>query len=269
MNKIYVINEVVCFDPEKHTLSIYDQPGFEINLHIPASQCLHQLLLHNGQTLSQQFLFEQVWGKNGIYVSSNTLYQNIGLIRKAIKSIGLAEEVIKTLPKAGFKCIADVKEIQKSLPPLTPLPDHKTEVTLSSSQAEFIKKETTPIANELQEQHNSLKWVYLIAVTIFFFSSGWVYMTYYHNKNIFQEYYSAGNVNGCNLFSSYYDSQKSAVIFTALMKQKSINCPPGSTAYMNINRVFKQSSIIVCDKSIDSANVRCESHIYIETNDEQ
>ncbi|MBK5145675.1 winged helix-turn-helix domain-containing protein [Budviciaceae bacterium BWR-B9] len=242
----------------------------EINLHIPASQCLQQLLLHNGQTLSQQFLFEQVWGKNGIYVSSNTLYQNIALIRKAIKSAGLTEDIIKTLPKAGFKCIADVREIQDtpvpSISPTVSVDNSKTENTTSTNPIEI---ETAAPLSNFQSKGNAFKWIYLLAAIIFIFSSGWVYMTHYQGSNTFKEYHSAGKVNGCELFSSYYDSQKSAVIFTDLMKRKPFNCSPGSSAYMSVNRVYGHSSIVVCDKSIDSANVRCESYVYIEAVNEQ
>ncbi|AWH89007.1 winged helix-turn-helix domain-containing protein [Limnobaculum parvum] len=269
MNKIYIINETVCFDPEKHTLSVYGQSGLEVNLHIPASQCLHQLLLHNGQTLSQQFLFEQVWEKNGVYVSSNTLYQNIALIRKAIKSVGLAEDVIKTLPKAGVKCIADVREIQNASifpsPSVIPV-DSKTQNTTSDN---LIEKETTIAAGNLSGKPNPFRWIYLLAAIIFICSSGWVYLTQYHSNNIFEAYHPAGEVNGCNLFSSYNDAQKSALIFADLMKRKPFSCTPGSAVYMNVNRVYEKSSLVVCDKLIDSSNVRCESYVYIEANNEQ
>jgi DNA-binding winged helix-turn-helix (wHTH) protein len=109
MKTAWLINDVVLFEPDERRLcAIQNYPAQCIILHGPVNECLLQLLLHNGEVLSQRFLFDAVWGKQGAVVTTNALYQAIASVRKALKSAGLADDVIKTIPKAGFKSVAQI-----------------------------------------------------------------------------------------------------------------------------------------------------------------
>ncbi|MDC0726504.1 hypothetical protein POH93_14035 [Phytobacter diazotrophicus] len=74
MKTAWLINDVVLFEPDERRLcAIQNYPAQCIILHGPVNECLLQLLLHNGEVLSQRFLFDAVWGKQG-RLSQLTLY---------------------------------------------------------------------------------------------------------------------------------------------------------------------------------------------------
>ncbi|VXC80574.1 hypothetical protein YERSI8AC_20001 [Enterobacterales bacterium 8AC] len=94
-----------------------------VQLNAPTSRCFEILLANRYSVISQKVLFESVWGKQGAYVSANTLYQNISLLRKALKSLDL-DGIVKTISKQGI-VIADtvsVQEIENDNVDLEPIP---------------------------------------------------------------------------------------------------------------------------------------------------
>lgn len=102
MHKKYVINDRVLFSPDEYKLSPLAVRGTEVILHAPVSRFLHLLLLRNGTIVPQEEIFKEVWEKHGQQVAPNTLYQNISLLRKALKKSGLLTQTIRTYPKSGF-----------------------------------------------------------------------------------------------------------------------------------------------------------------------
>jgi len=133
MNHVYLINETLLFEPEQRRLCLLaGYPHHPVVLHTPASECLFQLLENSGQVLSQRFLFKNVWEKKGAIVSTNTLYQTIASVRKGLKSAAFGDDIIKTVPRAGFKSIAMVRmgTLEDFVPAVTAL-------TLSESAINF------------------------------------------------------------------------------------------------------------------------------------
>ncbi|WPM85044.1 hypothetical protein QNH14_00545 [Apirhabdus apintestini] len=45
---------------------------------------------------------DEVWKKSKVLVSSNTFYQNISILRKGLKRIGIEEDIIVTIPRVGL-----------------------------------------------------------------------------------------------------------------------------------------------------------------------
>jgi DNA-binding winged helix-turn-helix (wHTH) protein len=99
----YLISDQVIFDSDAHHLISLTSDTVKVTLHTPASQCLLLLLQNQGEVLTQKFLFENIWGKNGAFVSANTLYQNIAIVRKGLKSAGIGDDIVQTIPKTGIK----------------------------------------------------------------------------------------------------------------------------------------------------------------------
>lgn len=99
----FIINDIVIFDSVKHTLQAYPHSSdAEIKLNQPASRCLSLLIQHNGVTVKQEFFIDEVWRKKGMVVTVNTFYQNISLLRKALKESGLLVSIVITVPKKGL-----------------------------------------------------------------------------------------------------------------------------------------------------------------------
>ncbi|WP_431223679.1 winged helix-turn-helix domain-containing protein [Serratia sp. L9] len=101
MKKKAIINDAILYIFEEHRLCPLRVRGKESILNVPASRCLQLLLERPGIVISQSEFFNEVWQKNGQYVTANTLYQNISLLRKGMREAGLTKNVIRTIPKVG------------------------------------------------------------------------------------------------------------------------------------------------------------------------
>lgn len=261
MKTAWLINDVVLFEPDERRLcAIQSYPAQCIILHGPVNECLLQLLLHNGEVLSQRFLFDAVWGKQGAVVTTNALYQAIASVRKALKSAGLADDVIKTIPKAGFKSVAQIcaGEAADFLPQRTVIP-------------EPVEAGYMPVANDniiINKQDS--RWDALLHSPVAFFMAGLLfclscavlYGSLNYDKAVFADYQQVGKIGNCEVFSSWYDVEHSRSQFNALSARYPITCKPGDSAYMTVNRLQQGISIFICDKTPDSANAHCRTLFY-------
>lgn len=102
MARVFLLNGSVLFWPERNVLHLHSDEAKRITLSNPATRCL-LLIQQHGQVIERDFFFEHVWIKNGAQVTNNTFYQNISLLRRAFKELGLNEELIVTVPKVGIR----------------------------------------------------------------------------------------------------------------------------------------------------------------------
>lgn len=120
----YCINNNVIFDPLKHTLtSSKFYPEKDTKLNQPTSRCLSLLIERKGCVITQEDFMNEVWRKHGMEVTVNTLYQNISILRKTLKRVGIDENIIITVPKKGITLSAQVEKLsdKTSLPSSPPL----------------------------------------------------------------------------------------------------------------------------------------------------
>lgn len=101
---LFIINNKFFFIPDQKKLAVLGTDGVshEITINAPASRCLLLLISHPQSIISRETFLEKVWKKNGVVVSQNTYYQNISILRKAFKKIGLSEDAIVTVPHKGL-----------------------------------------------------------------------------------------------------------------------------------------------------------------------
>ena len=254
MNTVFLINETVLFDPDEHSLRPMDgQPGSKVVIHTPASECLLLLLRHNQQVLTQRFLFEQVWEKHGAVVTTNALYQSIASLRKGLQSAGLAENIIKTVPKMGFKSIATLREgtITDFITPV--------EATVLSPAPEVEQPGVQP--HNLAARHYS-RWAYLAAGVAFIISCGVLYHQQSGGESHYSDYSYIGQVNGCALYSSWSGEEKSLHTFKLLDKRYPLACESGGVAYLTLNRSLQGLSVLLCNRKIEYSNAECQSYIF-------
>ncbi|RWR02359.1 hypothetical protein ED28_08235 [[Pantoea] beijingensis] len=102
MHNYYIINETVEFHPVTSTLRDIHHPDIVVTLNSPAGRCLLLLINRIGTVVTRHELMDTVWKKSGIKVTPNAYYQNISILRKGLKRIGLGEEIIVTLPRIGL-----------------------------------------------------------------------------------------------------------------------------------------------------------------------
>lgn len=276
MKKLYLLNDLVFFDPEERSLVSVDATQVrKIILHSPASECLRLLLLHNGQPVSQKYLFDEVWEKKGAFVTVNTLYQNMGSIRKGLKAAGLPEDVIKTLPKTGFRISVTLSEVISDAGEAAVVAD----LALSDKGREkevAEKKEASPLIvtrvswGNYFSQVSQYRWLgYIAAILLLVFIWGSILKILPGDTSYYAGYRFAGTINGCDLYSSYPDDEKSIVLFTELMKKHPMQCQSKKITYMAINRMYEASSLLFCDQKITDKDVRCVSFVFISDKNEE
>ncbi|UJL39955.1 winged helix-turn-helix domain-containing protein [Salmonella enterica subsp. enterica serovar Kentucky] len=100
---LWIINDNIEFNPEMNRPASLSRPDLNIILTTPASRCLRLLLKTPLRRLTTNIL-SKVWEEDGMVVSANTLYQNISIIRRGLRTVGENEDtLIITVPRRGFQ----------------------------------------------------------------------------------------------------------------------------------------------------------------------
>lgn len=100
---VYLIDGVVIYDALNGTLrQASEKISDAVNLTTIANKILSHLLQHHGELVTRDTLFDEIWEKEGIVSSSNTLTQYISLLRKIFSGYLGNKEVIVTVPRSGY-----------------------------------------------------------------------------------------------------------------------------------------------------------------------
>ncbi|RDL18877.1 winged helix-turn-helix domain-containing protein [Serratia fonticola] len=113
MKNKYVINDTVLYTADEHRLTPLGRRGKETLLNAPVNRCLLLLLQNPGDVIRQETILAEVWEKHGQYVTMNTLYQNILLLRRGLREAGVIISAIKTIPKVGVKFTGKVQLVEE------------------------------------------------------------------------------------------------------------------------------------------------------------
>jgi len=92
---------------------VVTSPHGEVNVHPHAMEVLLFLARHAGELVTRGQLMKAVWGRNP--VSQETLTRNIAEIRHALGDDPHEPEFIQTVPRRGYRLIADVKPLHAEL----------------------------------------------------------------------------------------------------------------------------------------------------------
>lgn len=103
MQSVYLLNNSVYFNPVSGVLSSSPCFSSKVPLSKPASHCLKLLISKQGEICYYPYLSHQIWGDRGKWMSNNTLHQHIYQLRNRLKKVGIAKEVIITVPRKGFQ----------------------------------------------------------------------------------------------------------------------------------------------------------------------
>ncbi len=99
-------------DPDRRELS-HGQDAVSIGPQV--FDLLIHLISNRERVVSKDELLDVVW--NGRFVSELTLTSHINAVRKALGDSGEAQSVIRTIPRKGFRFVADVREQSPEEPP--------------------------------------------------------------------------------------------------------------------------------------------------------
>ncbi|WP_456071593.1 winged helix-turn-helix domain-containing protein [Enterobacter quasiroggenkampii] len=100
---LYTLDDKVIYDPVNANLRRHDEKVVDAtHLTAIANKILHHLVMHHGELVTRETLFDEVWEKAGIASSSNTLNQYISLLRKTLAGYLDRQDIIVTVPRAGY-----------------------------------------------------------------------------------------------------------------------------------------------------------------------
>ncbi|NDJ56562.1 hypothetical protein GWD52_06035 [Enterobacteriaceae bacterium 4M9] len=98
----YIICDRILFVPDLNTLSIIDNHEEVVTISNPARRLLELLITRQGQNVPREEIFQKVWDNFGMVSSNNNLNHCISKLRRVLRSFGIDEDVIVTIPKLGF-----------------------------------------------------------------------------------------------------------------------------------------------------------------------
>ncbi|HEV8659580.1 MAG TPA: winged helix-turn-helix domain-containing protein [Thermoanaerobaculia bacterium] len=101
------------FDPQKRRLL---RNGEAVPLNAKAVDVLLVLVQHPGRMVERETLMQTVWAD--AVVEDANLTVAISHVRKALSENGEATEYIETIPRAGYRFVAEVRDVREEVPAL-------------------------------------------------------------------------------------------------------------------------------------------------------
>ncbi|EKZ5287321.1 winged helix-turn-helix domain-containing protein [Klebsiella aerogenes] len=246
---LYLINKLVTFDVEAMVLTNISSKD-TVNLTRNLSECLFILLNNQGKIISQDFFIEEVWAKKRMFISENTLVQNIRKLRAFIDSIGLSKEFIVTKKGMGYYFTSEVE----------------VEFIENENERERNKNRAAKLNNilllffKLKQVKSAI--IVCAFIMLFVFIAGREGAKFYLANLIpTVNYYFSTRIDQCRF---YFDNKlgfDKANILKAIVKQNKISCFRASYIYVTYYPLSAHYSYIKCDQRIDSnsENKTCTS----------
>lgn len=269
----WIINDNIKFCPEKNVLVSLTNPELSVILTTPATRCLALLLESYPNVVNQKEFFDKVWGEDGMIVPANTLYQNISIIRRGLRSAGeTSETLVATVPRKGFQIHKTVKVTRVE----TNVVDSEEPAELTSPEAHAIDATEKPAAFipdspvepvEPVEKNTPrpLRSLFLPALLVVIsFALG--FFTLHHflrdnpDKDFFKDYTINRTENGCH-FVSQNDDIKSIGNFSRFIKiimKTGLDCKKYPWVYFSSSSNAPALSVLVCRAPYEEkANAGC------------
>jgi DNA-binding winged helix-turn-helix (wHTH) protein/tetratricopeptide (TPR) repeat protein len=98
---------------------VVESAGRPLSVAPKALDVLIELVENRGRIVEKEDLMRKVWPDT--FVEDNNLAFNISVLRKLFGESGASPRYIETVPKRGYRFIADVVEVQEDEPPAVPV----------------------------------------------------------------------------------------------------------------------------------------------------
>lgn len=248
----FILDDKVVFTPDECKLSPLASRGPVIVLNTPVSRLLLTLLENDGAVVPHQEIMRVVWESHGQFVTLNTLYQNVSLLRKNLKRSGLTNFFIRTHPKTGFSLRGKVSRIESDngyhsdkikMDRHIQIPKSKDIDLHPPSEQEPAMRANNKISGMIINASHFLPAMKIKILMVLFFTftiGGVVIFNTYHaaRRDFNEEHRVIARVNQCSL---YVDRTKTVPDITPLvsyLKESNISCKNGEFLYLikGINR---------------------------------
>lgn len=252
----YVIDSSFEFCPESCQLTVFGAENIIISLNAPASRCLELLLERRFELVPQNDFYEYVWGDEAKEVSVNTLYQNIALLRKALKSISKNyQSMVLTVPKQGFKFnqIFSVQQLLGEEAPVPPVDDDiriKNVPDLSSLQ-EMLNEPPTPSRwVKVKTKLKQPRFYSVIVLALTTFLAALYFLLVKEGSSPLNKYTLYPNNSECKAYtnSKTHDVANRIATIQAL----GVDCKTSPYLYITMFKYSTRTSVVACPLPIES-----------------
>ena len=273
--KKYILNDRVMFIPDENKLSPLGARGPEVVLNAPVSRFLVLLLKKNGSVAPQDEILREVWEKHGQVVTLNTLYQNVSLLRKALKKTGMVTSAVRTHSKVGFSFrgnvqvieLDDIPEAGAGIPVISqnvsslPIQDR----TILPDEANLPGNEFNPNSDKINSVPllRKKRIVYLVVCFIVAAIMTVVVTREHFVSDTFSVHHRIiARVNQCPLYIDKGNQKIDLTRITSYLKDKGVTCSQEEFLYLtkNINR--EDLLLFVCTPGTEE-DLKCVTTIKI------
>lgn len=257
MNEKIIINDTVLYIPEQHRLCPLRARGKETVLNIPASRCLQLMLQHPGKVISQSDFFNEVWQKHGQYVTANTLYQNISLVRKGMREAGLSKNIIRTVPKVGvvFSGTIEIQQ-EESDNVIVPQSNKPEPSPVENPHPETPPPKSTGL-NRKKLSRYGLYTAFIIAM-LFLLASHQS-----QSARFFSSHNQIADINQCSVYIDRDDLETNVVGYKEYLTANNVVCRPDEFVYITRLPANQSTLVLFCDTTAQG-DLRCSSRFKID-----
>jgi len=250
----YLLNDCVEFRPDENLLINKHNAQQQVSLSASSARCL-LLLIKKRDIVTQNELFEYAWGNNAVSATPNNLYQNISLLRKALKSLTTHNNSwIVTLPRKGFRLDESVvtEEIIVQERTETPLPAVEDRVQEKPIRGDtFFAKCSHPQTARL------LTYLALVILLIF----GVVAADYklFPRTSIAGKFVFYKDVGACKIYFNQGGGGLKTHI--KILDTLETNCRRNPYTYITVYPILHTATALSCTAPVDSKDPQCTSSV--------
>ncbi|MGK0739852.1 winged helix-turn-helix domain-containing protein [Yokenella regensburgei] len=232
---LWIINDNIEFNPERNRLASLSRPDLNVILTTPASRCLRLLLENAPSVVAQQTFFQKVWEEDGMVVPANTLYQNISIIRRGLRTVGETEDtLITTVPRKGFQIEPGVNVITIS----------KASVRVEEKKAAEPGRPRLPWL----KRYAPLLWMTgSLFIGIALGNMAWQTVV---DKNFYDQYTLVETTHGCHFFSKNEDieSVNRFEIYKTMILKTGMDCQKYPWVYFPSSSRTPAVAALICQQ---------------------
>lgn len=252
-----IINDTVLYLPEEHCLRPLRVRGKETVLNIPASRCLQLMLQRPGEVISQSDFFNEVWQKNGQYVTANTLYQNISLVRKGMREAGLSKNIIRTVPKVGVVFSGTVEiQPEESANDIVQQNNKPEPLPVESPLAKIPPPKRT-VFNQTKLLRYGLYATFIIAMLLLLASNQSQSARFFNTHN------RVAKINQCSVYIDRNDLETNVAGYKEYLTVNNVICHPDEFVYITRTPANHSTLVLFCDTTAQG-DLRCSSRFKID-----
>ncbi|MCG8709347.1 winged helix-turn-helix domain-containing protein [Brenneria sp. 4F2] len=283
MHKVYRINGVVDFYVDRNQLKSLISDKTE-TLNKPVARCLLLLIEKRYEIIEQATFFSEVWNKFGVFVTPNTFYQNISLLRKSLSSVGLGDDAVKTVSRKGLMLSLNVEvefiDYEKNFfisPATESAGESESDVNvdvaftpqsarrlapesvIEASLAEVEEKPCQPLGRRRFHTWHLGPVALLVCLIILSYS---LHNSNHRVRGYFDNYAYLYEYNGCFLYSNALAPKEKVL---SIVNDDEIFCAVNKYVYITTYDFSVVNSVVQCRFKIDDENQdnHCISHLFI------